>query len=49
MVTVGTVGDGYDNTVAERVNGLLKAEVIYRQGQLNVFEAVGYDTLDWVG
>lgn len=29
---VGSVGDGYDNALAETINGLYKAEVIYRRG-----------------
>lgn len=30
--SVGTVGDCYDNALAEAVNGLYKAELIYPQG-----------------
>jgi transposase InsO family protein len=29
--TVGSVGDSYDNALAETVNGLYQAEVIHRQ------------------
>jgi hypothetical protein len=28
----GTTGDSYDNALAESINGLFKAEVIWRQG-----------------
>ena len=30
--SVGSVGDSYDNALAETVNGLYKAEVIWRRG-----------------
>ena len=30
--SVGSVGDSYDNTLAETINGLYKAEVIHRRG-----------------
>jgi transposase InsO family protein len=30
--SVGSVGDSYDNALAETVNGLYKAEVIHRHG-----------------
>ena len=30
--SVGTVGDSYDNALAETVNGLCKAELIHAQG-----------------
>ena len=29
--SVGSVGDSYDNALAETINGLFKAEVIWRQ------------------
>ena len=32
--SVGSVGDSYDNALAETINGLFKAEVIHRHGQL---------------
>jgi transposase InsO family protein len=41
---VGSVGDSYDNALAETINGLYKAEVIHRRG----FEAVSIATLEWV-
>ena len=31
-VAVGSVGDSYDNALAETINGLYKAEVIWRRG-----------------
>ena len=30
--SVGSVGDSYDNALAETINGLYKAEVIWRRG-----------------
>jgi len=45
--SVGSVGDSYDNALAETVNGLYKAEVIHRQSWKNL-EAVELATLTWV-
>jgi transposase InsO family protein len=45
--SVGSVGDSYDNALAETINGLYKAEVIYRQSWKNR-EAVELATLAWV-
>ena len=46
--SVGTVGDSYDNALAETINGLYKAEVIHRRGPWRSFEAVEFATLEWV-
>ncbi len=46
--SVGSVGDSYDNALAETINGLYKAEVIWRQGPWRSLEAVEYATLEWV-
>ena len=46
--SVGTVGDSYDNALAESVNGLFKTEVIYRQGPWRAADAVELATLTWV-
>ncbi|MES2020122.1 MAG: IS3 family transposase [Pseudomonadota bacterium] len=46
--SVGSIGDSYDNALAETINGLYKAEVIYRRGPWRTFEAVEYATLEWV-
>ena len=35
--SVGSIGDSYDNALAESINGLYKAEVVWRRG-----------TLEWV-
>jgi transposase InsO family protein len=46
--SVGSVGDSYDNALAETINGLFKAEVIHRRSPWRSFEAVEYATLEWV-
>ena len=46
--SVGSVGDSYDNALAETVIGLCKTEVIHRRGPWRSFEAVEFATLEWV-
>jgi putative transposase len=46
--SVGSVGNSYDNALAETINGLYKAEVIHRRGPWRSFEAVEFATLEWV-
>ncbi len=46
--SVGSVGDSYDNALAETVNGLFKAELIWRRGPWRTIEAVELATLEWV-
>ena len=46
--SVGSVGDSYDNALVETINGLYKAEVIWRRGPWRNFEAVEFATLEWV-
>ena len=46
--SVGSVGDSYDNALAETINGLYKAEVIHRRGPWRSFDVVEYATLEWV-
>jgi transposase InsO family protein len=46
--SVGSVGDSYDNALAETINGLYKAEVIHQRGPWRSLEAVEYATLEWV-
>jgi transposase InsO family protein len=45
--SVGSVGDSYDNALAETIDGLYKAEVIDRRGPWRSFEAVEFATLEW--
>jgi transposase InsO family protein len=46
--SVGSVGDSYDNAMAESVIGLYKTEVIRRRGPWRHVEAVELATLEWV-
>jgi putative transposase len=46
--SVGSVGDSYDNALAESINGLYKAEVIHRRGPWRSIETVEFATLEWV-
>ena len=46
--SVGTVGDCYDNALAETVNGLYKAELIQAQGPWTSVGEVELATLRWV-
>jgi len=46
--SVGSAGDAYGNAMAEILNGLYKAEVIWRQGPWRSREAVEHATLSWV-
>ncbi len=46
--SVGSRGDAYDNALAETINGLYKAEVIYHLGPWKGVEDVEYATLEWV-
>jgi transposase InsO family protein len=47
--SVGSVGDSYDNALAETINGLYKAEVIHQRRPWRSLEAVEFATLEWVG
>lgn len=46
--SVGSVGDSYDNALAETINGLYKAEVIHKDGPWKGVEDVEHATLTWV-
>jgi hypothetical protein len=46
--SVGSVGDSYDNTLAETIKGLYKAKVIWRQRSWPTAAAVEMATLRWV-
>jgi putative transposase len=46
--SVGSVGDSYDNALAETIIGLYKTEVIHRRGPWRHIDAVEYATLEWV-
>ena len=46
--STGSVGDSYDNALAETIIGLYKTEVIHHRGPWRNLEAVEYATLEWV-
>ncbi len=46
--SVGSVGDSYDNALAESVIGLYKTEVIRRRGPWRDLETVEFAMLEWV-
>ncbi len=46
--SVGSVGDSYDNALAETINGLYKAEVIRPNGPWQGIDEVEFATLEWV-
>lgn len=46
--SVGSVGDSYDNALAETINGLYKTEVIHKDGPWRGLDDVECATLTWV-
>jgi transposase InsO family protein len=46
--SVGSVGESYDNALAETVIGLFKTEVIHRRSPWRSLEAVEYAALEWM-
>jgi len=46
--SVGSVGDSYDNALAETIIGLYKTEVIHQDGPWRNVDHVEFETLDWV-
>ncbi len=46
--SVGSVGDSYDNALAETIIGLYKTELIYHEGPWRGIDQVEYQTLEWV-
>jgi len=46
--SVGSVGDSYDNALAESVNALYKTEVIRHKGPWKRIDDVEYATLNWI-
>ena len=45
--SVGSVGDSYDNALAETIIGLYKTEVIRKRGPWKTLDGVEYATLEW--
>jgi putative transposase len=48
LASIGSIGDSYDNALAESVNGLYKTELIRRRGPWRHAEHVELETLAWV-
>jgi len=46
--SVGSVGDSYDNALAETIIGLYKTELIRQQGPWKNIDEVEFATLEWV-
>jgi transposase InsO family protein len=46
--SVGSIGDSYDNALAETLIGLFKTGVIHHRGPWRSGDAVEYATLEWV-
>jgi transposase InsO family protein len=46
--SVGTVGDSYDNALAESVIGLFKTEVIKQLGPWKTMRDVEWETMHWI-
>ena len=46
--SVGSVGDSYDNALAETIIGLYKTELIYKEGPWRGMEQIELATLEWV-
>ena len=46
--SVGSVGDSYDNALAETIIGLYKTEAIHLLGPWRNVDHVEFETLDWV-
>lgn len=46
--SVGSVGDSYDNAMAESINALYKAELIHKEGPWRGLDEVERATLAWV-
>ena len=46
--SVGSVGDSYDNALAETIFGLYKTELIRRNGPWRNIEEVEFATLEWI-
>jgi putative transposase len=48
MPSVGSVGDSYDNALAETINGLYKTELIKPRGPWKTVNDVEIATAEWV-
>ncbi|NYI40459.1 transposase InsO family protein [Demequina lutea] len=48
IASIGTVGDSYDNALAETVVGLYKTECVTIDGPFRTADELEYATLSWV-
>jgi putative transposase len=48
VTSVGSIGDSYDNALAETIIGLYKTELIRRRGPWKGIDDLEYATLEWV-
>lgn len=48
MASVGSVGDSYDNALAETIIGLYKTELIEQQRPWKSYEQLEHSTFKWV-
>lgn len=46
--SIGSVGDAYDNALAESIIGLFKTEVVRRNGPFKTVDDVEYALMEWV-
>ena len=46
--SIGSVGDAYDNALAESIIGLFKTEVVRRHGPFKTLAQVEYALMEWV-
>ncbi len=46
--SIGSVGDSYDNAIAESINSLYKSEAIHKDGPWRGLDDVERETLSWV-
>jgi len=46
--SVGSVGDSYDNALAETINGLYKTELVYNLGPWKSKDALELATMKWI-
>jgi putative transposase len=46
--SVGSVGDSFDNALAETVNGAYKTELVYKFGPWDGYESLNLRTAEWV-
>ncbi|SDD26286.1 Integrase core domain-containing protein [Rhodococcus tukisamuensis] len=53
MASIGSVGDAYDNALAESISGLFKAEAVSKRspfltGPIRTIDDIEFATIGWV-